>query len=167
MNILPAHKGVRAAAAALSLIFCASATYELPHQGFVNHRFATCMAERIGGEVRLGTITDHWGKTVAVDPLLKTYGMEMLGRRAGVTIPPQNGKDILAYLLHKTEDGTYKGSWDFTRIAGKPLPTGTWGRSDIVPSVEQQHVANIADYCANNTWVNSTAGRGFWSIFSP
>ena len=119
-----------------------------------NNRFAACVAEQVGGKAGPVSIRDLNGEVTAHVPVLRTYGLGKIGVRPGVIVENLQGPDKLSYVLEK-QGGEYKGHWDFVRVAGKPLPSGTWSNGPPSPSVRQISVGNFAQFCANNPWVDS------------
>ncbi|PZQ47691.1 MAG: hypothetical protein DI551_02710 [Micavibrio aeruginosavorus] len=118
-----------------------------------NNRYATCLAQNLGGEAGMFSITNLEGKTAALFPLYRTHGLEHVGVRTGVIANTQNNRDDLALVLTKTADGSFRGHWDFVKIGGQNLPRGTYGRGDPLPDASQMMVGHIAEFCANTRWV--------------
>lgn len=151
MHISPLFKKA-VTAVALAAAVIAPAGYTALRYERANDRYATCLAQNTGGKAGLFSITDLEGNKVASFPLYRTYGLEKIGVRAGVIANAQTAKDDLVMVLDKTDAGV-KGHFDFVRIAGKPIPAGTWGRSAAVPDASQSAVGAYAQICANSMWV--------------
>ena len=151
MHISPLFKKA-VTAAALAAVAVTPLGYTALRYERANNRYATCLAQNTGGTAGLFSITDLEGNRVASFPLLRTYGLEKIGVRAGVIAHAQTAKDDLVHVLDKTDMGV-KGHFDFVRIVGKPIPTGTWGRSAAVPDASQSAVGAYAQICANSAWV--------------
>lgn len=140
-------------AAAFAAVAIPASTYGLLQQEWGNARFSSCLAHQTGGNSMLGIVTDQEGEIVIVNPVLRPYGTDFLGNRMGMVVRPDIGNDTLTFSLSKTRNG-YEGHWDFTRIFGYPLPTGTLGRDAVQPDARQRTIGEFALYCANNPWVN-------------
>lgn len=155
MHLSPLFKKA-VTAVALAAAVIAPAGYTALRYERANNRYATCLAQHTGGAAGLFSITDLEGNKVAAFPLLRTYGLEKIGVRAGVIARAQTAKDDLVHVLDKTGSGI-KGHFDFVRIAGTSIPTGTWGKGDPVPDASQSAVGAYAQICANSIWVKGPA----------
>lgn len=148
----------KGAAAVAAFGMVAGVVITATHFDRANTRFANCLAQQTGGESNrlLGTVTDIEGTVVYIDPILRPYGTDLLGRRAGAIIPKvENGINTLSVVFEKGAEGAqaYTAKVDYMRLAGKPVFSGTWGRGDILPNMRQQQLASYALHCANTDWV--------------
>ncbi len=126
-----------------------------------NQRYAACLADQTGGKAELGRVTDAFGGTAFIDPVLRPHGTDMLGRRPGAIIAARGAPDTLSLVL-KIDGNGYKADLDYVRVAGQVVPglSGTWGKGDIAPNAEQVQLANFAQFCANRPWVQGPRGVG-------
>lgn len=148
--------GFAAAAALVAGAAIVPAATTLTHFDRANTRFATCLAQQTGGESNrlLGTVTDLEGKTVYHDPVIRTYGTEILGRRAGAIIADVGGaSNYLTATLKADNKGGHATAFDYVRLAGIPVLSKTWGRGNLTPHPAQTQLGAYVDICANSGWV--------------
>ena len=112
--------------------------------------FEDCIESRIAGAAHTtGIIHDQLGTAVMFNAAARSTPIhDALGMKKGGYI----FDDINGHHYHYG----LNGQWDVPRVLGVPLPMGTWGRGDIVPTPKQEYFAKIADDCAGSDYVSST-----------